>query len=145
MSSCATGLNGRCSPAILRCGDLPAAWADGMRGLLGIAPDNDRDGCLQDIHWYDGAWGYFPTYTLGAMIAAQLFEAVREAIPDVMETIAAASFSRSLRGCASMCTARARCCRPPNWSRARPVGRSALRVLSAICGSRYLDGRNEPP
>ena len=73
--------------------DLPGAWAEGLRGLLGIAPANDREGCLQDIHWYDGAWGYFPTYTLGALIAAQLFEAARLAIPDVMEAIAEGEFA----------------------------------------------------
>ena len=72
--------------------DLPGAWAEGLRALLGIAPDNDRDGCLQDIHWFDGSWGYFPTYTLGAMIAAQLFEAAREAIPDLTASIAAGDF-----------------------------------------------------
>ena len=55
--------------------DLPGAWNDGMRELVGIAPTDDRDGCLQDIHWYCGLWGYFPTYTLGAMTAAQLFQA----------------------------------------------------------------------
>lgn len=55
--------------------DLPGAWNDGMRELVGIAPPDDRDGCLQDIHWYCGLWGYFPTYTLGAMTAAQLFQA----------------------------------------------------------------------
>ena len=64
-----------------------------MRELLGIAPDNDREGCLQDIHWYDGAWGYFPTYTLGALIAAQLFEAARRDIPDLMPAIAAGEFA----------------------------------------------------
>src|SRR5215472_366044 len=73
--------------------DLPAAWNDGMRELIGIVPANDRDGCLQDIHWYDGAWGYFPTYTLGAMIAAQLFEAVRAALPDLEAAIAAGDFA----------------------------------------------------
>ena len=57
--------------------DLPAAWNDGMQDLLGIRPPDDRRGCLQDIHWYDGAWGYFPTYTLGAMAAAQIFAAAR--------------------------------------------------------------------
>jgi carboxypeptidase Taq len=73
--------------------DLPGAWADGLRQLLGIAPASDREGCLQDIHWYDGVWGYFPTYTLGALIAAQLFEAVRDAIPAVQEAIARGEFS----------------------------------------------------
>lgn len=72
--------------------DLPAAWAEGLTALLGIAPDNDRDGCMQDIHWFDGSWGYFPTYTLGAMIAAQLFEAARETIPELTASIAAGDF-----------------------------------------------------
>lgn len=52
--------------------DLPAAFNDGMRELLGITPSDDRQGCLQDVHWPSGAYGYFPTYSLGAMIAAQL-------------------------------------------------------------------------
>ena len=43
--------------------DLPGAWQDQMKQLLGISPPDDRRGCLQDIHWYDGAWGYFPTYS----------------------------------------------------------------------------------
>jgi carboxypeptidase Taq len=57
--------------------DLPAAWNEGMKELLGVAPPDDRQGCLQDIHWYDGGFGYFPTYTLGAMTAAQLFDAAK--------------------------------------------------------------------
>src|SRR5205823_8898769 len=50
--------------------DLPGAWSEGLQQLIGVTPRSDREGCLQDIHWYDGAWGYFPTYTLGALIAA---------------------------------------------------------------------------
>jgi len=57
--------------------DLPGAWNDGLFGLLGITPPDDAQGCLQDIHWYDGAFGYFPSYTLGAMGAAQLMAAAR--------------------------------------------------------------------
>jgi carboxypeptidase Taq len=52
--------------------DLPAAWNGAIKDLLGIAPPDDAKGCLQDIHWYDGCFGYFPSYTLGAMAAAQL-------------------------------------------------------------------------
>jgi len=72
--------------------ELPAAWAAAMREMLGVVPGNDRVGCLQDIHWYDGNWGYFPTYTLGALIAAQLFEAVRRDLPDLMREIAEGEF-----------------------------------------------------
>jgi carboxypeptidase Taq len=63
--------------------DLPGAWNDGLHSLLGITPANDAEGCLQDIHWYDGAFGYFPSYTLGAMAAAQLMQAAREQITDL--------------------------------------------------------------
>jgi carboxypeptidase Taq len=52
--------------------DLPGAWNGAIKDLMGITPPNDAVGCLQDIHWYDGAFGYFPCYTLGAMAAAQL-------------------------------------------------------------------------
>ena len=60
--------------------DLPGAWNDGMQALLGITPPDDASGCLQDIHWYDGAFGYFPSYTLGAMAAAQLMAAARREV-----------------------------------------------------------------
>jgi len=72
--------------------ELPGAWAAAMRELLGVVPDTDREGCLQDIHWYDGNWGYFPTYTLGALIAAQLFDAARRDIPELTQAIAEGEF-----------------------------------------------------
>ena len=62
--------------------DLPGAWNEGMRALLGVTPPSDTVGCLQDIHWYDGAVGYFPSYTLGAMAAAQLMAAARRGLPE---------------------------------------------------------------
>jgi carboxypeptidase Taq len=73
--------------------DLPGAWSDGLAGLLGIRPPDDRLGCLQDIHWYDGAWGYFPTYTLGAMTAAQLYAAAVVAVPEIPEAIGRGDFA----------------------------------------------------
>lgn len=72
--------------------DLPDAWNRGMEELLGITPPDDRLGCLQDIHWYDGAWGYFPTYTLGAMAAAQIFAAAIEADAAIRPAIAHGDF-----------------------------------------------------
>jgi carboxypeptidase Taq len=56
--------------------DLPGAWNGAIKDLLGITPPDDSKGCLQDIHWYDGAFGYFPSYTLGAMAAAQMMAVV---------------------------------------------------------------------
>jgi carboxypeptidase Taq len=67
----------------LNAADLPAAWNEGFQTLLGITPPDDARGCLQDIHWYDGAFGYFPSYTLGAMAAAQLMAAARRAVPGI--------------------------------------------------------------
>ncbi|MEJ4044307.1 carboxypeptidase M32 [Erwinia sp. SLM-02] len=69
--------------------DIPTLWQEKMQHWLGInTAGNYRDGCMQDIHWTDGAFGYFPTYTLGAMYAAQLFQALKRAIPQVNELIA---------------------------------------------------------
>jgi carboxypeptidase Taq len=61
----------------LKVADLPGAWNEAMQKSLGLTPPDDSDGVLQDIHWPSGAFGYFPTYTLGAMAAAQLFEAAQ--------------------------------------------------------------------
>jgi carboxypeptidase Taq len=77
----------------LKLADLPGAWNDAMKALVGVVPPDDRDGCLQDIHWPGGAWGYFPSYTLGAMTAAQLFDAVRRAVPEVSRVLARGDFS----------------------------------------------------
>jgi carboxypeptidase Taq len=63
--------------------DLPAAWRDGMRELLGIDVPSDRVGALQDVHWSFGAFGYFPTYALGTILAAQIWERVRGDLPEI--------------------------------------------------------------
>ncbi len=73
--------------------DLPGAWNQGMEHALGITTPSDREGCLQDIHWYVGAWGYFPTYTLGAMMAAQLFQAAERAEGAIGNGIARGDFA----------------------------------------------------
>lgn len=64
----------------LQVDDLPGAWNDRVEAYLGLPAPDARDGCLQDIHWFDGAFGYFPTYTLGALAAAQLFQAAEQDI-----------------------------------------------------------------
>lgn len=77
--------------------DLPAAWNEGLRALLGIVPPDDAQGCLQDIHWYDGAFGYFPAYTLGAMAAAQLMAALRRDEPELDAQLARGDMSAMMR------------------------------------------------
>ena len=64
-----------------------------MLRAVGAAPETDRDGCLQDIHWMEGAFGYFPTYILGAIMAAQLFAAARAADSDIEPGIASGDFA----------------------------------------------------
>jgi carboxypeptidase Taq len=72
--------------------DLPDAWNDNLEQRLSIRPPNDVEGCLQDIHWAVGHFGYFPSYALGAVIAGQLNEAMRAARPALDEEIAAGRF-----------------------------------------------------
>ena len=76
--------------------DLPDAWNAGMESYLGVVPDNDADGVLQDIHWSMGAIGYFPTYTLGNLMSAQIFARLGEDIPDLEEQIGAGEFANLL-------------------------------------------------
>jgi carboxypeptidase Taq len=73
--------------------DLPQAWDDGLEGLLGIRPPTMAQGCMQDIHWFDGAFGYFPTYTLGAMTAAQLMASAQAAHPEILTDLAQGRFT----------------------------------------------------
>jgi carboxypeptidase Taq len=73
--------------------DLPDAWNRAYRHHLGITPANDADGCLQDGHWAAGQFGYFPTYTLGNVYAAQLFAAAERACGSFDEAFARGDFS----------------------------------------------------
>jgi carboxypeptidase Taq len=73
--------------------DLAEAWNSGMEQRLGIRPKNDVEGCLQDIHWAVGSFGYFPSYALGAVIAAQLYESLRAELPALDEQLAHGEFS----------------------------------------------------
>jgi carboxypeptidase Taq len=66
----------------LNVGDLPEAWNIKMKEYLGITPPNDAQGCLQDIHWSLGDFGYFPTYALGNLFAAHFFSAFAKQFPD---------------------------------------------------------------
>lgn len=63
--------------------EIPAAWNERMREYFGITPPDDAKGCLQDIHWSSGAIGYFPTYTLGNLYAAQFFEQAQNDLGDL--------------------------------------------------------------
>jgi carboxypeptidase Taq len=68
--------------------DLPARWRAGMRASLGVEPPDDRLGVLQDIHWSAGLFGYFPTYALGNLYAAQFMEQMKRDLPDLDARVA---------------------------------------------------------
>jgi carboxypeptidase Taq len=72
--------------------ELPARWNAAMDDYLGVVPDTDADGVLQDVHWSMGSFGYFPTYTLGTLTAAQLMDTAREEIPDLDARLAEGTF-----------------------------------------------------
>ncbi|MFT6399298.1 MAG: carboxypeptidase Taq [Bradymonadia bacterium] len=75
---------------------LPDAWNEAMERLLGVTPTSDADGCMQDVHWTDGSFGYFPSYTLGAIAAAQLFEGAVKAHPGIPAALGRGDFSELL-------------------------------------------------
>ena len=78
----------------LEAADIPALWDEKMRSYLGLdTRGNYRDGCMQDIHWPSGSFGYFPSYTLGAMYAAQYFACIRRSQPGLDAQLAAGDFS----------------------------------------------------
>jgi carboxypeptidase Taq len=72
--------------------DLPEAWRTLYQRYLGVAPADDRTGCLQDVHWSEGLIGYFPTYTLGNIYAAQLFAAAERELGPLDDAFAAGNF-----------------------------------------------------
>lgn len=74
--------------------DIPGEWNARFKKYLGIAVDKDANGCLQDVHWSDGSFGYFPTYALGNLYAAQFWTRARKDLPGVMGDFATGRFDR---------------------------------------------------
>ena len=67
--------------------DIPAYWNELYLKYLDIRVPDDKQGCLQDVHWSHGSFGYFATYSIGSLYAAQLFASIEKALPDVKEQI----------------------------------------------------------
>jgi carboxypeptidase Taq len=76
--------------------DIPGAWNELFEKYVGLKVPNDSLGCLQDVHWSFGGFGYFPTYALGTLNAAQLFDAALKALPDLENSFAMGDFSALL-------------------------------------------------
>ncbi|HYP79227.1 MAG TPA: carboxypeptidase M32 [Steroidobacteraceae bacterium] len=116
--------------------DLPAAWNKGMSERLGVIPANDAEGCLQDIHWAHGSFGYFPSYAIGAVIAAQLFESLRVRTPDLDEHLARGDFASVTRWLAETVHAEGARLTPPEL-----VKQATGKALSAASSLRYLEAK----
>ena len=124
--------------------DLPAAWNDGMRRLLGVEVPDDAHGVLQDMHWSAGAFGYFPSYALGCLIAAQLWEALEAGAGAQDDALAPATSARSAPGWPSTSTGTAAGSTPSRSSRPRPAA-DRSRALSALRRAVHPGLKRRPP
>ena len=77
--------------------DLPDAWNDAYANLLGIRPSTPNEGVLQDVHWSNGLFGYFPSYTIGNLYAASFRYQMEEDVPDLWNRIAQGDFTPALQ------------------------------------------------
>jgi carboxypeptidase Taq len=75
---------------------VPEAWNEKMREYLGVSIESDAQGCLQDVHWFKGSIGYFPTYAMGNLIGGQLWRVIQADLPNVYSEIESGSFSNLL-------------------------------------------------
>lgn len=76
--------------------DLPEIWNSKMKEYLGVVPPDNREGVLQDVHWCGGSFGYFPTYALGNLVSAQIWEKINQDIPNLEDQISQGKFDELL-------------------------------------------------
>jgi carboxypeptidase Taq len=127
-------ITGQLSPA-----DLPDAWNDAFSRDFGMTPPNDALGCLQDIHWSMGSIGYFPTYTLGNLCAAQLFETADRALGGLAEMFACGEFRPLKEWLNANIHSRGR-----QYAPSRLIEMVTSQPLSAAALLRHLRGRIGP-
>jgi len=117
--------------------DVPALWDEKMRAYLGLdTHGNYTDGCLQDIHWTDGSFGYFPSYTLGALYAAQYFATIRAKVPELDARIAAGDLAPIVDWFESNIWTQA-----SRWDTAELISRATGAPLSTAHFERHLRAR----
>ena len=80
----------------IKVSEIPEIWNEKMQNMLGVCPNNDREGVLQDMHWSVGSFGYFPTYAIGTIYSAQLFKQLTEDIPSILMEIEKGDFQNIL-------------------------------------------------
>ena len=120
---------------------LPEQWNSRMWDYLGIEVPSDTEGVLQDVHWSGGSIGYFPTYALGNLISAQIWEKITADLPRLDERLRAGRVRRRCAtGCATTCTATAASSRPARRSSASSAPpRSTPSRTCATCASKLAD------
>ena len=117
--------------------DIPRLWNEKMQAYLGVdTTDNFSNGCMQDIHWTDGSFGYFPSYTLGAMYAAQYFAAIRRSCPDLDARIARGDLAPIFEWLATHIWSQG-----SRWSTAELIERATGEPLSAAHFEKHLRQR----
>jgi carboxypeptidase Taq len=117
--------------------DIPALWTEKMRDYLGVdVAGNFENGCMQDIHWPSGMFGYFPSYTLGAMYAAQYFATIRAQHPDLDARIASGDLSPVMNWLDANIWSQA-----SRWSTDELVTRATGEPLNACHFRRHLESR----
>jgi carboxypeptidase Taq len=125
--------------ARLRPAELPDVWREKMRQYLGIEPEHDADGVLQDVHWSMGSFGYFPTYTLGNLYAVQFYDQAKKDIPDLEDQIASGQLIGLRRWLEQ---------KIHRWGRMFPPNRLAERTTGSTASPepflRYLDDKYRP-
>jgi carboxypeptidase Taq len=120
----------------LRVKDVPEAWNARMEDRLGVRPANDAEGCLQDVHWAVGSFGYFPSYAIGAVIAGQLYESLRSDRPELDQEIAAGQFSGLFDWLRTNVYSLAASCSMPEM-----IERATGKPLSAAAWLRYVEAK----
>lgn len=120
----------------LKIKDLPQAWNARIQDRLGVGPANDAEGCLQDVHWAVGSFGYFPSYAIGAMIAGQLYESLRAERPELDDEIAAGQFSGLFHWLRQNVHAMAATVSTPEL-----IKNATGKPLSAAAWLRYIEGK----
>jgi carboxypeptidase Taq len=121
--------------------DIPALWAAKMQDYLGVdVAGNFENGCMQDIHWPAGMFGYFPSYTLGAMYAAQYFATIRQQHPDLDARIASGDLSPVMNWLDANIWSQA-----SRWSTDALVTRATGEPLNASHFRRHLEARYLAP
>jgi len=131
------GIEKRLIEGSVEADDIPALWDEGMHSLLGVdTRGNYRNGCLQDIHWSGGSFGYFPCYTLGAMYAAQWFATIRAEHPDLDTRIARGDLAPAFDWLRDKVWSQA-----SRWSTAELTSRATGEPLNPAHFRRHLEAR----